>query len=540
MNSFYEAGVAKEDMTAFVPGVGMMGYGQPHNVVQEIGTRLWVRALFLKDETGSPLLFIHCEQAFVSMALKEEILQRIQTAHPDWGITDENLVLSAQHTHAAPGGYTHFPFYNLTISNFQTKVFEKVASASLLAAESARKNLQKVNLSWGSVEISPDKEIAFNRSMKAYLNNPDVQKIKEEEKTLGLDRQMQGVLIRNTEGKLLAHLNWFGVHCTNVSSFNTRTHHDNKGVAAELFEKNHPGSIAFFFQSTAGDVSPNFVWDKKKNLMRGKFEDQYDNASFNGEIQFREAEKIEGRLPVKGKFETVLNYVDMGKKAAPPAHGLAFFKGTLEGPGISSGLASILRITSRIRRVIDCARSPECRDFYRKHGAKDVVIDHRNGSFVGIPFNFWNWLPVVPSHPLNVFQTTAKSGGLKTLPWIPSVIPFQIVRLGNILIAALPGEITTVAGRRVKDLLEKEYEGCGVERVIIHSYCNAYMGYITTAEEYDIQSYEGGHNVYGRSSLHVVLETYRDLVKTLKGEPCEIERATPLRFPPEELKLRSV
>lgn len=540
MSSFYEAGAAKEDMTAFIPGVGMMGYGQPHNVVQEIGTKLWVRALFLKDEAGSPLLFIHCEQAFVTMALKEEILHRIQNSHPDWKITDENLILSAQHTHAAPGGYSHFAFYNLTISNFQTKVFEKVVSASVLAAESARKNLQRATLSWGAIDISPDKEIAFNRSMKAFLNNPDAPKIKEDEKILGLDRRMHGVLIKNAEGKLLAHLNWFGVHCTNVSSFNIRTHHDNKGVAAALFEKNHPGSIAFFFQSSAGDVSPNFVWDKKKKIMRGKFEDQYDNADFNGEIQFRESERIEARLPVSGKFEHILNYVDMGKKAAAPAHGLAFFRGTLEGPGISAGLASVLRITSRIRRVIDCVRSAECRDFYLKHGVKDVVIDHRNGSFVGVPFGFWKWLPVVPSHPVNVFQETAKAGGLKTLPWIPSVIPYQLIRLGNIMIAALPGEITTMAGRRVKELLEKEFHGCGVEQVIIHSYCNAYMGYITTPEEYDVQSYEGGHNVYGRSSLDVVLASYKELVSSLKGEPCEMEKATPLRFSPDELKLRSV
>lgn len=532
--------MAKEDMTAFVPGVGMMGYGQPHNVVQEIGTKLWVRALFLKDDEGSPILFLHLEQAFVTMALKEEILRRILENHPDWSISDENFILSAQHTHAAPGGYSHFAFYNLTISNFQTKVFEKIVSSSILAAEAAKRNLQKVTMSWGAVDISPDKEIAFNRSMKAYLNNPDAQKIKEEEKLLGLDRRMQGILLTTQDNKLLAHLNWFGVHCTNVSSFNIRTHHDNKGVAAELFEKSHPGSVAFFFQSTAGDVSPNFIWDKKTKLMRGKFEDQYDNASFNGEIQFRESERITGDLPVEGRFETVLNYVDMGKKAAAPAHGLAFFRGTLEGPGITAGLASVLRITSRIRRVIDCVRSPECREFYLKHGVKDVVIDHRNGSFVGIPLAFWKWLPVVPSHPVNVFQETAKAGGLKTLPWIPSIIPFQIVRLGNILIAALPGEITTVAGRRVKELLEKEYEGCGVDRVIIHSYCNAYMGYITTPEEYDIQSYEGGHNVYGRSSLDVVLASYGELVKTLKGEPCEMERATPLRFSPDELKLRSV
>src|SRR5690606_19279399 len=134
----------------------------------------------------------------------------------------------------------------------------------------------------------PDREVAFNRSMQAYLNNEDAPKLRLDDRPLGINRKMQGLLVRNLEGKLFAHLNWFGVHCTSVSSYNQRVHHDNKGIAAALFEENYPGAIAFFFQSTAGDVSPNFVWDKKLGLMRGKFTDQYDNAAYNGELQFRE------------------------------------------------------------------------------------------------------------------------------------------------------------------------------------------------------------------------------------------------------------
>lgn len=540
MRGCYLAGVAKHDMTCCLPGVGMMGYGQPHNKVTDAATKLWARSFFLQDQNQKNLLIIHVEQAFVTMALKEEILFRLQSLHPEWKLGDADIVLTAQHTHSAPGGYSHFPFYNLTISGFQTKVFETIVKAAVSSAEEAWKNLKEVSINWGEVNISSDKEVAFNRSMHAYLNNEDAPKLSAQDKALGLDRVMQGLLVKDLEGKLIAHLNWFGVHCTSVSSFNTRIHHDNKGIAAELFESAHPGSVAFFFQSTAGDVSPNFVWDKKKKLMRGKFPDQYENAAFNGEIQFRESEKIEGVLAVTGKVETYHTYVDMGKKAAPPAHGLAFFRGTLEGPGIPAHVAAILRITSRIRRAIDCVKSPECREFYLKHGVKDVVIDHRNGSFVGLPLKFWKHMPTFPSHPLNVFQATAKKNALETLPWIPSVIPFQLIRIGNLVIAAVPGEITTMAGDRIRRLIEKQTIGCGVDRIIIQSYSNAYMGYITTAEEYDKQAYEGGHNVYGRNTLDAVLETYKGLVSWMKGDFCELEKVAPLRFPKDELARRSV
>lgn len=540
MTHEYLAGTAKKEVTSFIPGVGMMGYGQPHNKVAEVGTPLWARCLVLRDMNGKNIILIHLEQAFVTMALKEEIFHRIELNHPELALEESDLLVTAQHTHSAPGGYSHYPFYNLTISGFQTKVFETIVGGAVLAVTAALKEMIPVSLKWGEIEISADKEVAFNRSIHAYLSNPESPKLSLQDKSLAVNRKMEGLLLHDQQGKLKAHLNWFGVHCTSVSSFNQRIHHDNKGVAADLFEKNHPGSIAFFLQHTAGDISPNFIWDKKIGLMRGKFSDHYENAAFNGEIQFRESERIEAHKSVSGKIESYLSYVDMAQAAAAPAHGLAFFRGTLEGPGIPAGFAAVLRITSRIRRFIDCMRSPECREFYRKHGPKDVVIDHRNGNFVGVPLKFWKALPVIPSHPLNVFQMTAKARAIETLPWVPSIIPFQLLRIGNLLIACVPGEITTIAGQRLHQLIEKESHGCGIEKIIITSYCNAYMGYITTAEEYQKQTYEGGHNVYGSETLDAVLLTYKKLVSRMKGDFCEAESVTPFHFPADELQRRSV
>lgn len=542
MDLNYRAGFAKQDMTCFIPGVGMMGYGEPNNVCREVGTKLWARAMVLKDNLDKTVIFLHLEQGFVTMALKEEILLRLNQYHPDWKIEEADLLVSAQHTHSAPGGYSHFPFYNLTVGGFQTKVFEKVVSSAVLAVEEAYSKLEAVSIDWGEVQIHPDKEVAFNRSMKPYLQNPDAPKLKVEEKHLGIDRKMQGLLIRNADQKLVGHLNWFAVHGTSISHFNQRIHHDNKGVAAELFEKNHPGCTAFFMQGAAGDVSPNFIWNKKKKIMGGKFADQYDNAAFNGEIQFRESEKITPELAVQGKIESYHCYVDMAKKSAPPAHGLAFLRGTLEGPGIPPLLATTLGTASRIRRIIDCLFSKGHREFYKKQGNKEVVLDHRFGTFVGLPNTFWKTIPVLPSaaHPVNFYQIAAKANSLNTLPWAPAIIPFQLFRIGNILIAAVPGEITTMSGKRLHSAIEKASTGCGVERIIISSYSNAYMGYITTAEEYELQAYEGGHNLYGGGTLSAVIDSYEKIVKKMKGDFCEIENISPLRFPKDEVARRSV
>lgn len=534
-------GLGKQDLTCFIPGIGMMGYGQHHNTVQEIATPLWARALFLKQDSQQFIL-VHLEQAFVTMAIKEEVLKRLNHAHPDWNMGDDNLVITAQHTHSAPGGYSHYPFYNFTIPGFQTNVFDKIVSSIMMAIEDASARTQKATISWGRTTIDPAKEVAFNRSIEAHALNPEAVHSGINEKNLAVDRTMEGMFFKSSEGKTLAFLNWFGVHCTSISSFNQRIHHDNKGVAADLFEKNHPGTMAFFLQASAGDVSPNFIWDKKTKLMRGKFTDQYENAAYNGEIQFREAEKINAENVVGAGLESHHVFVDMALVVAPPAHGVAFFQGTLEGPGVPPALGLVLKNISRMVRKHHLLRHPELHaSFYKAHGNKDVILDNRNGAFLGIPLKAWKMLPPIPEPTVEAFRKTAKNNALETLPWVPSILPFQVLRLGEILLAFVPGEISVMAGRRLKNHLLSELQVLGIKEVFLTSYANAYMGYIVTPEEYDKQCYEGGHTIYGRETLRGIFTGFNYLISQMKGQniPATLPKA-PFHFPPEELARRSV
>lgn len=537
----FRIGLGKEDMTAFIPGVGMMGYGQHHNVVREIGTTLWARVLIVEDKE-SRFILAHLEQAFVTIALKEEILKRLNMLYPDWNIGEENLAITAQHTHSAPGGYSHYPFYNFTIPGFQTQVVEKVASAVVKAIEEASKTLVEATLSYGQHLIPESVEVAFNRSIKAHALNPEALHHTESEKHLAVNRTMEGMSFTSKDGKLLAFLNWFAVHCTSVSSFNQKIHHDNKGVAAELFEKNNPGTIAFFLQAAAGDVSPNFIWDKKTKLMRGKFTDQYESAAYNGELQFRQSEKIIFSKAVSGDLEFHHLWLDMATEVAPPAHGVAFFKGTLEGPGVPEGLGNILGLVSRLVKKYRLIRHPELhKEFYEAQGTKNVILDHRNGSFLGIPLKVWKILPPIPEPSVEALRKTAKMNALETLPWVPTILPFQLLRIGSIVIAFCPGEITTIAGKRLKDYLEQELASIGIQQVIVSSYANAFMGYITTPEEYDKQCYEGGHTVYGRNTLYGIMKGFSLVAARMKGQ--RTTQALPLKpfhFPPEELARRTV
>lgn len=537
----YQIGLGKQDLTCFIPGIGMMGYGQFHNVVKEIATPLWARVLFIKNNNQNFIL-VHLEQAFVTLAIKEEVLKRLNQTHPDWNMSDDNLAITAQHTHSAPGGYSHYPFYNMTIPGFQTKVFSTIVSAIMRGIEESTRGFHKVNLSWGQTTIDPSKEVAFNRSIEAHALNPEAVHSKTEEKNLAVDRTMEGLFFKNAEGKTLAFLNWFGVHCTSVSSFNQRIHHDNKGIAADLFEKNHHGTMAFFLQASAGDVSPNFFWDKKTKLMRGKFSDQYESAAYNGEIQFREAEKIVGQNSLSVGMESHQVFLDMSLEVAPPAHGVAFFQGTLEGPGVNKLLGTVLKNISRLVRKNQLLKHPELhKAFYEAHGAKDIVLDNRTGAFLGMPIKAWKMFPPLPEPTAEEIRKAARNHALDTVPWVPSILPFQVLRLGEVLIAFVPGEISVMAGRRLKNHLSKELQSSGVKQVFLTSYANAYMGYIVTPEEYDQQCYEGGHTVYGRETLRGIFAGFNHLIDMMKGKPHPGHLPKePFHFPEEELARRSV
>lgn len=507
----------------------MMGYGQLHNIVKEQATPLYARASVFQDQTGNSFVHVIVELCFATIAIKEEATKRLQVKFPELQLSLAHVMIASQHTHSAPGGYTHYPFYNITIPGFRTDLFNQIAEGIVEAVTEAVQNLEPVQINLGSYDIPENQTVAFNRSMTAYLRNPEAKNVSIEENFLAVNRRMQGLNIDDLSGQRKAHMNWFGVHTTSISSYNTRIHHDNKGVAAAVYEKNN-SCFAVFAQAAAGDVSPNYVWDKKLKRMRGTTADQYENAALNGEIQASSSEKIKSDVVVQGQISCSHSYFDMSLKAAHAAHGLGFFCGTLEGPGLSSALKPILKTISHAVKQYHLLTNSEAHaEFYKQQSPKNILLDHRNGTFFGLPPSAWQVITSVFPHPVKLFAENLKSGSLQTLPWVPEILPFQIVHLGNVTIIAVPGEITTVAAERLKAALQSQYKD---QHLIINSYANAYMGYITTPEEYDEQCYEGGHCVYGRNTLPAMIEYYQMLSENAGSQDC-------FKFPAAELTKRS-
>jgi len=101
----------------------------------------------------------------------------------------------------------------------------------------------------------------------------------------------------------------------------------------------------------------------------------------------------------------------------------------------------------------------------------------------------------------------------KPWDWAPASFSLQILQIGNFDVLALPGEYTTMAGRRVRNAV---FNVTGHE-VVLAGLANNYINYIATPEEYDVQEYEGGATVYGRNTVPVTATILKNMAEALKN-----------------------
>lgn len=201
--------------------------------------------------------------------------------------------------------------------------------------------------------------------------------------------------------------------------------------------------------------------------------------------------------PLTGRVRSVLTYADFGSgitvhrpngtalgTTCAAAYGESFAAGTTDGPGqfdfnqAGSSSNPLVKFFVRFLRTA----SPEdtaC------HAPKSILLPTGR---ISVPW-----------------------------PWSPSVVSIQLIQIGHVFIVALPTELTTMAGRRIREALASRLQEltstlhlsdlwvAGTSRVVLAGLANGYADYTVTFEEYQQQRYEGGSTVYGpHSSMHTL------------------------------------
>lgn len=490
-----EAGFAKVDVTSFEHGMVMMGWGRLEQRIAGVAAPLHARALVLRT-TEQKLAFVVTDVLFVSAAVRRAVLARLAAA----GFGPHQVLLAATHTHAGPSGFSHYWGHTASSFGFSRHVFDTLVDGMTRAVLEAEAQLTPAVLRVGSASIPFDEPVAFNRSVRAYMENPDVAPVDPRRPAEATDRESITLRVDSTAGVPLGAVNWFGVHCSSLHADNSLLHPDNKGVAAArveaAFRSDNPAFVALFAQNAAGDVSPNFRDDAARGVLVGTEEEDLASAERNGAIQARYAirawERALASEPLQERVGCVVEHVDLARahtprgSTTPPILGLGVAAGTGEGPGplrvMGPALRALCRLTGR-------RRDPKIPWLAADKGA--------HGRFLGlIPMRLGLRL-VAQIEPRIAYVKAADDAGLVgDAPWFPRVHALQLVWIGGLLLCAIPFEATTVAGRRLRRLLAP-----WAERVVPTCYANGYGGYLATPEEYRLQHYEGAATYHGEHTL---------------------------------------
>ncbi|MBI3534919.1 MAG: neutral/alkaline non-lysosomal ceramidase N-terminal domain-containing protein [Deltaproteobacteria bacterium] len=503
-------GSAINDITGTVMDRPIMAYGLNKQTSNGIHSRLWARAFVIENpHTNQTIAIVSTDLGLMFDSIKTEVLFRLNQKLP--GVfTDANVMISATHTHAAPGGYSFHDFFNFSTKGFDFKNWAVISVDIYNAIYKAYLSRKPGNLFLNEGELNGASQ---NRSLSAYNANLDIRTFETTTDTTNLTLRFQQ---ENAELKSeIGIINWFAVHPTCLNNKNHLISGDSKGAASELFEREMGYAylkansfIAAFINSNEGDVSPMFKTDRSGNRINAHSGNRINADDFqllekSAMSQFQKAKELFETSSKKlepTRLDCKLAWVNMSKLLLTPEFGLgktrslcqaavgySFAAGAEDGPSGVPGISEGIKKGDFIFPALEAFAS--------------LIRLLLHGSTIGEECQ----------NPKLVLISNAKD---KT-DLLPETIPMQLFIIGSLAIAGVPGEFTTMAGRRLKSLLLEELSPLGVKTVTISAIANDYSGYVTTFEEYQEQQYEGGFTLYGPYTHQAYLQTFKQLANSI-------------------------
>ena len=173
----FEVGTGIYDITGPAAEIGMFGYFNSEQSAQGIHQRLRSRAFAVhKPEAGTRLMFVSADLPAMFQSIKIEVINRLKNKYGDL-YTDENVMLTATHTHVGPGGLSHYGLYILaSTTGYSPQNFEVVVNGIVKSIVRAHNNLASGTISYNKGELL---NTSKNRSLVAYNANPNAQNCPE-------------------------------------------------------------------------------------------------------------------------------------------------------------------------------------------------------------------------------------------------------------------------------------------------------------------------------------------------------------------------
>ncbi|CAE6388741.1 unnamed protein product [Rhizoctonia solani] len=523
----YLLGVGIGDVTGPVVETNMMGYADLSQTDTGLHMRQFSRAFIVAtpgtNSAKDRILFINSDLQSGDTAIRRGILEQLNTLYPGL-YTEANVALVGTHSHAGVGGFLNNLLPTLTSLGFVKQTYDAIVNGTVLAVKRAHESLAPGTLSLGN---------ATELHLLKFTDN---------------------------SGTARGLLSFFAVHGTSLYQNNTLVSTDNKGMAAYLYEADvqpdaAPGKntfVAGFVQANVGDTTPNTLgafcespgkpWDGQPceyqkstcgNVTQGchgrgpgfRVSD-FESNRIIGENQYLGAKKLmtsNSLTSVKGAVRSLHTYVNMSSYSfplpngttvhtCPPAMGYSFAGGTSDGPGafdFTQGETADGTQNPFWEIVKGIITAPPNEEQKRCHYPKPILL---NTGYTKFPY-----------------------------AWQPDIVDIQIMRVGQFVVLVVPGEFTTMAGRRLRESVRAKLIESGVigndAYVVLAGPANTYSHYVTTREEYGVQRYEGASTIYGPFTLEAYQNLYTGLVSYLADGASSSPPTGPI---PEDLTKKAI
>ncbi len=153
-NQEFLIGAGIHDITGPAADREMIGYVQLllPQLTGGIHMRLRSRAFIIVSPcNGKRIVFVSADLGMVFQAVKQEVVRRLRESYGDLYGPD-NVIISATHTHAGPGGYSHYVLYNAISLGFDPQNFEVIVSGIYESIAKAHDNLVAGTARWRQLE----------------------------------------------------------------------------------------------------------------------------------------------------------------------------------------------------------------------------------------------------------------------------------------------------------------------------------------------------------------------------------------------------
>lgn len=497
------AGAGQADITPPQNGYFLGGWTRADRVAKGQSTRLFANALVL--QRGSRKIALVAVELFaVSAGLQEAVAREVS----DLGYSRETVVLAASHTHSGPGGFFNNPTYNSAAPSLQTatdpisyynffadappadpQLYTFLVHQIAAAVRRADGDRAPAAAAWGHTDLYG---LTQNRSIEAHLADHGIHKAfgqgSPEQDPEGVNHTIDpnvdvlrvDKLVRRRHGRGRRHVpigaySNFSDHGTVVNSENQVYSGDHHATAWRDFADRVRKAAHVPNRQTVVNVYPNSdEGDMTAGIVHVGIEAAIRVGSEEARAMFAAWNDARSRLSTTPALDlrwtracfcgrqTATGRVDTSGHL-----GIGFLTGSEEGRG----------------PLYDITKTP-------LEGRTSPFDDPVQGDKISIP--------VSP----------------------PPAVPFAVIRIGDGVLATVPGEATKEVGVRIRAAVLDAVRPTGVTHAIIDGLANDFIQYITTPEEYGTQSYEGASTLYGKNEATFFQERLAELGRALaEGKP---------------------